>query len=175
MVGIAPTLIIQKAPQLPRPARVFQLAQRLGLDLADALAGYRELLADLFERVVGVHADAEAHAQHPLLARGERGEHARRSLAQVRLDRGVDRQDRILVLDDIAEVRILLVADPRLQRDRLLGDFQHFSHLLERHAELFRELLWRRLAAYLVQHLPRRAHDLVDGPDHVHGNAYGAR
>ena len=83
---------------------MLQLAQRLCLDLADAFARHRELLADLFERVVGVHADAEAHAQHALLARRERGEHARRGLAQVRLDRRVDRQDRVLVLDEIAEV-----------------------------------------------------------------------
>jgi predicted esterase len=61
--------IIQKAPQLPAPARMLELAQRLGLDLADALARHRELLADLLQRVVGVHADAEAHAQHAFFAR----------------------------------------------------------------------------------------------------------
>jgi hypothetical protein len=42
---------------------MLELAQRLGLYLADALARHREL-ADLFQRVVGVPADAEAHAQH---------------------------------------------------------------------------------------------------------------
>jgi hypothetical protein len=42
--------------------------------------------------VVGIHADAEAHAQHALLARRERGENAGRGLAQVRLDRRVDRR-----------------------------------------------------------------------------------
>src|SRR6185436_20976822 len=91
-------LVIQEAPQFPAPARVLQLAQRLRLDLADALARHRELLADLLQRVIGVHADAEAHAQHALLARRERGENASRRLAQVRLDRGVDRQDGVLVL-----------------------------------------------------------------------------
>jgi hypothetical protein len=45
---------------------MFQFTQRLGFDLADALAGQRELLADFFQRVVGVHADAEAHTQHAL-------------------------------------------------------------------------------------------------------------
>ena len=63
--------IVEEAPEYPRPARVLELAQRLGLDLADALARHRELQADLFQRVVGVHADAEAHAQHALLARRE--------------------------------------------------------------------------------------------------------
>src|SRR6185437_16880943 len=56
--------VIQEAAEFPRARRVLELAQRLGLDLADALAGDRELLADFLERVIGVHADAEAHAQH---------------------------------------------------------------------------------------------------------------
>src|SRR3954447_8367691 len=97
-------LVIQKAPQLPAPARMLQLAQRLRLDLADALARHRELLADLFERMVGVHADAEAHAEHALLAWRERSQHPRRGLAEIALDRRVDRQDRVLVLDEVAEV-----------------------------------------------------------------------
>src|SRR5262249_9932346 len=101
--------VVQEAPQLPAPARMLQLAQRLRLDLPDALARHAELLAALLQRVVGVHPDSEPHAQHPLLARGERGEHPRGGLAQVRLDRRVDRQHRVLVLDEIAEMRILLV------------------------------------------------------------------
>ena len=114
-----------------------QLAQGLRLDLADALAGYRELLADLLEGVVGVHADAEAHAQHALFARRERGQHARRRLAQVRLDRGVYRQQRRLVLDEVAEVRILVIADRRFERDRLFGDLEDLADFLQRQAELF--------------------------------------
>src|SRR3546814_14889682 len=74
--GNDPRLLIQEAAHLAAARRVLQLAQRLRLDLADALARHAELLADLFERVVGVHSDAEAHAQHALLARGERSEGA---------------------------------------------------------------------------------------------------
>ena len=44
--------MIQKTPQLPRPAGMLQLPQRLGLDLADAFAGDRELLAGFLERVI---------------------------------------------------------------------------------------------------------------------------
>src|SRR5690242_3822530 len=101
--------VVEEASELAAARRVLQLAQRLGLDLADALAGHRELLADLFQGVVGVHADAEAHAQHALLARGERGQHPRRGLAQVGGDRRLVGQDGVLVLDEIAEMRILLV------------------------------------------------------------------
>ena len=88
---------------------MLQLAERFRLDLADALARHRELLADLFKRVVGVHANAETHAKDALLARGERGQNPRRRLPEVRLDRRVDGKDRVLVLDEIAEMRIFLV------------------------------------------------------------------
>ena len=80
------TLLIQETPQLPASAWVFQLAQGFGLDLADAFAGDAELLADLFERVVGVHADAEAHAQDAFFARCQRGQHAGGGFFQVFLN-----------------------------------------------------------------------------------------
>ena len=83
---------------------MLQLPQRLRLDLADALACHRELLPHLFQRVVGVHADAKAHAEHAFLARGERGQDARSGLAQIGLDRSIDGEDRVLVLDEIAEM-----------------------------------------------------------------------
>ena len=41
---------------------MLQLSQRLRFDLPDALAGNAELLADFLQRVVRVHADAEAGA-----------------------------------------------------------------------------------------------------------------
>ena len=45
---------IQEREQLFRTARVAQLAQGLGIDLADAFAGDVELLDDLLQRVVRV-------------------------------------------------------------------------------------------------------------------------
>src|SRR5215470_4142203 len=171
----AEVLIIQKAAQLAAAARVLELAQRLGLDLADALARHRELLADLFQRVVFVHADAEAHTDYTLLARRERGKRARRSLAQVRLNRGVYRRDRVLVLDEIAEMGILLVPDRSLHGERLPGQLESFPHLFQRHAEFYGKLLGRGLAADLVEHLSRCADDLVEDLRHMHGNANGSR
>src|SRR5690606_5808513 len=96
-------LSVQKASQFSGTAWEFELAQGFGLDLADALAGDVELLADLFQRMVGVHADAKTHTQDSLFPRGERGQHAGRGLAQVRVDGGIERQDRVFVLDEIAE------------------------------------------------------------------------
>src|SRR5687767_6558370 len=43
---VTPASAVEEAPQLARAARVLELAQRLGFDLADTLAGDRELLAD---------------------------------------------------------------------------------------------------------------------------------
>src|SRR3546814_12141334 len=71
-----------------------ELAQRLRLDLADALAGDAELLADLLEGVVGVHADAEAHAQHPLLARRQARQHPGGGPAPIGVAGGVERLHR---------------------------------------------------------------------------------
>jgi len=39
---------IEKAAQFARAVRVLKLAERLGLDLPDSFAGYRELVSDLF-------------------------------------------------------------------------------------------------------------------------------
>ena len=79
-----------------------KLAQRLGLDLADALPGHRELLTDLLERVVGIHANAETHAHDTLLARRQAGQNLGGRRAQVGGDRGIDRRNPILILDQVA-------------------------------------------------------------------------
>ena len=39
-----------------------KFAQRLGFDLANALARDFEVLSDFFQRVIGLLADAKAHA-----------------------------------------------------------------------------------------------------------------
>jgi hypothetical protein len=49
---------------------MLQLPQRFRFDLPNALSGHTELLADFFQGVVGVHADAEAHAEHAFFAGG---------------------------------------------------------------------------------------------------------
>src|SRR5436309_5974259 len=64
---------------------------------------------------------------------------------------GIDRQDCVLVLDEIAQMGVLLTADRRFQRQRLLGDLEHLAHLLERHAELLGDLKRPRLKSSLVE------------------------
>src|SRR5262245_36888356 len=65
-----PTLsILDERPEIAATQRVAQLPERLGLDLADALARHLEALADLFERVLALFADAEPEPQDLLLLR----------------------------------------------------------------------------------------------------------
>ncbi len=63
-----------------------ELAQGLGFDLADALAGDLEALADLFQRVLGAVFEAEAHLDDALLARGEGAQNLRGVLLEVDAD-----------------------------------------------------------------------------------------
>src|SRR5688572_6380760 len=82
--------VFRECDQLARAAQAAQLLERLGLDLPNALARDAEGLADLLERVLVHAADAEAHAQDPLLARGELRQRLDDVLAQRRrLDGGV--------------------------------------------------------------------------------------
>ena len=81
----------------------------------------------------------------------------------------------VLVFDEVAQVAVFFVANRRFQRNRLLGDLQHLAHFFQRHGQLGCQFFRRRLATDFVQHLARRADQLVDGLDHVHRNTDGAR
>src|SRR5262245_14091540 len=59
---------VEEPAQPPRADRMAELPQRLRLDLANPLARDREARTDLLQGEVGPLADAEAQAQHLLLA-----------------------------------------------------------------------------------------------------------
>ena len=63
-----------------------QLAQGLGFDLADALAGDLEGLADFLEGVLGAVLEAEAHLDDALFARRQGAENLRGVLLEVDAD-----------------------------------------------------------------------------------------
>jgi len=120
--------------------------------------------------MVGVHADAKAHAQHAFFARRQRCQNPRRGFFQVFLNCAVQGQDGVLVFDEVAELAVFLVADGGFEGNRLLGDFHHLADLFQRHLQLFGQLFRRRFAADFVQHLPTGADQFVDRFDHMHGN-----
>ena len=94
---------LHEAFEVARAPGLTQFAQRLCFDLTDPFAGHGELLADFLERVVRLLADTEAHAQNLLFARCQRRQHLAGLLAQIALDRGLDRRGREFVLDEVAQ------------------------------------------------------------------------
>src|SRR5262245_58687652 len=115
-----------------------QLAERFGLNLPDALTRDREALADLFERVLTFLADTEPQAKDLLLLGRQRRQgplHLRGEvLAQQRVVRGTGG----LVLEEVAQLRIL--ADGGFQRERLARRLQNQSHRSEEHTSELQSL-----------------------------------
>ncbi len=87
----------------------------------------------------------------------------------------VDRRDDGAVLDEVAQVRIFLLADRRLEGDRLLRDLHDLADLGDRHVHPLGDLLGVRLAAELLDERARGARELVDRLDHVDRDADRAR
>ena len=152
-----------------------QLPERLGLDLPDPLAGHVELLPDLFQGVIAAVPDPEAQAQDAFLAGGERLQHFLGLPLQVEPDHRLDGRHRRLVLDEVAQVRILFLADGGLQGDRLLRDLQDLAHLVHRQVDLLGDLFRSRLAPVLLHQVARGPDQLVDRLDHVDRDADRAR
>src|SRR6266540_2350621 len=150
-------------------------AEQASTNLADALPGDAELAADLFERARVAVGQAEAELDDLLLALAEGVQHRVELLLEQDEAGRVDRDDRVGVLDEVAEVGVLLLADGRLQADGLLADLEDLAHLLGRELHLAPDLLRRRLAAEVLQELALDADQLVDRLDHVHRDADGAR
>jgi len=103
--------VVQESFQFSGADGVLELADGLGLDLADALARDFEDAADLFERVGVAVADAVAQLDDLALAVGQRLEDDVDPVLEHFLrGRGDGRIDRV-VLDEIAEVAVLALAD----------------------------------------------------------------
>src|SRR3954464_6286580 len=125
MIGVGrrgcPTFKSSDVAELLSLRERLQLLQRLVLDLADALARHVERPPDLVERARVLPTEAVAQLEHPALAVGEVLQRlAQRFLGQD-LGRALVRGLRTLVGDELAELRLLLVADRLLERDRGLS------------------------------------------------------
>src|SRR5580704_4447418 len=95
---------LEKCPELAAARRMPELAQRLGFDLTDALAGDGEALADLFERVLAAVPNPEPHLDHLLFARRQRLEDGFGLLLEIQVDHRFGRGDDLAVLDEVAEM-----------------------------------------------------------------------
>src|SRR5467141_620025 len=148
-----------------------QLAQRFRFDLTDAFAGDRERVAHFFKRVFGTILQAKAHLDDFFFARRQRLQQRRRLFLKTDADSSVRGRYGRLVLDKFAQVRIFLLANGSLPRDRLLCDLPGLAHRVGRNAQAFGDFLGIRFTAQLLHELPAGPELLVDGLNHVHGDA----
>src|SRR5690242_4847593 len=162
-------------PELLSLGQALQLLEALVLDLADALARDVERPPDLVERARVLAVEAVAELQHLALPARERAEDlAQRLLAHADLGLLV-RQRQVLVGDEVAELRLVLVADRLLERDGRLRAAADVLDLVRAEVEVLADLGGRRLAAELGAELALGADDLVQLLDDVDRHADRAR
>src|SRR6266545_7962948 len=142
---------VEVFPQSLRTRRVAQLGQRLRLDLAYSLARDLELPSHLFERVRLAVLEPESQPHDLALAHGQLLERARDLELEALVLRLGRRLGRGRVGHEVAERAVVLLADGRLERERLLRDALDLTHLVGRHVDLAGDLLDGRLAAELLE------------------------
>ncbi len=152
-----------------------QLPQRLSLNLADALARNREILAHFLQRVLAAILQPEPQPDDLLLARRKRLEHFRSLLVKVQIDDLLGGRQRRLVDEKIAQMRFVLFSHRRFERNRLLRDAHHPPDLMDRQFHLGGQFFAGRFPAQFLHQGARTANQLVDGLDHVDRNADRAR
>ena len=81
-----------------------KFAQRFGFDLADALAGDIKLFTHLFQRLVSVHLDTEAHPQYLGFPLCQAVQNIGGCAAQAIVNRRIDRHRGMRVFDEITQV-----------------------------------------------------------------------
>ena len=145
-----------------------KLRQRLGLDLANALARHAKLATNLLECARVPINKTKAKLDNLTLAIGKRIKHLTELLLKHGERRSIGRNDGMGVLDEVAELRILL------EGNGLLADLLDLAHAIGRHIHLGADLLGSRVATQILQKLALHTDELVDGLHHVHGNADGA-
>src|SRR3954453_21102605 len=135
--------------ELLRVGQGAQLLQPLVLDLPDPLAGHLERAPDLVERARLLAVQPVTKLEHTTLAVAEHPEALRERLRAEGGVGGLVGERRVLVLDELPELRLFLVADRLLERNRRLRRAADRFDLFDRHVEVVRDLLVRRLAAAL--------------------------
>src|SRR5579883_2862793 len=167
--------LIEVVLQLAAARGMPQLAQRLGLDLADALARHLEFLADFFQRAGPPAVQAEAHLQHAALALAQRVQHLFDLFAQHLVRGHVLRRGGALVGQEVGQIAVVFFAHRHLQGDGFLGHLHDLAHPGGRQFQPQRQLVGGWLAAQFLYHAPRFAGQAVDDLHHVYRNANGAR
>src|SRR6266496_1090033 len=163
-----PLSLFEVVAELLAPGGMAQLRQRLRLDLPDPLPRHPKLPTNLLQRPRVAIRQPEPQLNNLLLPLTQRVQHGVELFLQQDETGGVHRDDRIRILDEIAEVGIGFLADGGFQADRLLRDLQDLADFLGGVLHLAADLLRGRLPPEILQQLPLDADQLVDRLHHVH-------
>ena len=116
-------LAVREVLEVLRARRVSQLAERLRLDLPDALARDLRSAGRPLRACSRTSRRCRSACRRICSSRGVRVASTLRVCSSSEsVHRGVGRRDALPVLDEVAERALLVVADRRLERDRLLHD-----------------------------------------------------
>src|SRR3954471_19396303 len=166
---------LRDVAELLRLRERLQLLERLVLDLADALARDVERAPHLVERARVLAAEPVAELEDAALAVGQVLQRLAQRLLREDLRGALVGRLGALVGDELPELRLLLVADRLLERDRRLGAALDRLDLLGVDAGDLGDLVGGRLATELGDELALGPADLVELLDDVHGDADGPR
>ena len=154
-------------------ARVAQLGERLGLDLADPLAGDVEAAAHLVERERLVALEPEPQREDLPLAGVEVVEQVLEVVAGQRQRRHLEGHLGVVVGDEVAELGVV-VADRHRQRHEVGAGVQRDQHPLLGHAGLLGQLGGGGLAPERLEQRGRRLRQHRHRVDEVGGQPDGA-
>src|SRR5262245_1314579 len=166
--------LIQKAHQLLAAAGLLELHHGFGFDLADAFPRDLEDVSDFFQRVAVAVAQAVPQLDDLPLAVTEGLEHLVDAVSQHLLRRAGSRALGGAVGKEVAKVAVLTVADGPIETDRITAHRQNAAGFIDRRSRLAGGFFERRLAAELLQQLPRDVAHAAHRLDHVDRNANGA-
>src|SRR5450432_497627 len=113
----------KEGAELARARRMPELAQCFRFDLADTFASDGERLPDFFEGVLAAVVETETHLDDFLFARRQSLQYRRSLLLQAEIDDRIGRRYDRFVFYEIAEMRILFLADGSFERNGFLRDF----------------------------------------------------
>src|SRR6266478_7709482 len=153
---------------------MLQLTHRLGLDLADALAGHLENAPDLLESVRVAVAQTVSQLDNFAFAIRERLEHLLDFVFEHLLGGGAHRRFGPVVLDEVAEITVLAFTHGPIEADGMAADLEDAAGLLDADAGRLGRLFDRRLATHLLKQFLGNVAELTHRLDHVDGDADGA-
>src|SRR5262245_43711705 len=163
--------LIEEAHQLLAAAGLLELADGFGFDLADAFPRDLEDVADFFQRVAVAVAQAVPQLDDLPLAVAQGLEHLVDTVPQHLLRRAGGRALGGAVGKEVAKMAVLAVADGPIETDRVTAHCQYAAGLIDGRPRLAGSFLQGRLAAELLQQLPRNVPHAAHRLDHVDRNA----